>query len=90
MTKQFLTYKTWLAVSLAGLAGCAGPQVRGPVVQLCEIQAVRGGIECGLTNKKQVFFKWDELKEKFLTAFNGQVILTQDGFKALVGMGHKK
>lgn len=90
MIKPYSIYKIWLASSLALLADCAGPQVHGPVVQICEVQAMRGGIECGLTNKTQVFFKWPDLKEKFLTAFNGQIILTQDGFKALVSMGHKK
>jgi hypothetical protein len=59
-------------------------------LQLCEVQASRGGIECALTNKKAVFFKWEELKEKFLTAFDRQIILTQDGFTTLTGMAHKK
>lgn len=79
-----------LAALLVAASSCAGPQVKGPHIQVCFIEAEKGGIECAMENNKQVFLRWDQIKAGFLAGFDKQVLVTREGFNKLLAWGHRK
>jgi hypothetical protein len=82
-------FRIWLVLSLV-FTSCAGPRIKGPTIRACFVQEINGGIECAMKDQKQVFLRWVDVKEKFLSGFDRNVLLPYDDFMALVEWGHRK